>query len=137
MILYSDHWFFFLHFLPPTHARKVKTNCFINICFEKISIMILEFVYRLKSKIPSLFVNEIFFLSGRKCFVSLHDFGDTDQSSRVALLKTMISWRVLFNGNKTKIAALKLLSPRNVHKFCKWFLTLVNIQDIILKKKEI
>ena len=34
MILYSDHWFFFVHILPPTHARKVKTNCCINICFE-------------------------------------------------------------------------------------------------------
>ena len=55
-----------------------------------------------------MFVNEIFFLGGRKCFVSLHDSGDTDQSSRVALLKTMIPWRVLFNGNKTKNAALKL-----------------------------
>ena len=101
--------------------------------------MILEFVYRikiknifivcqLKSKIPSLFVNEIFFLGRRKFFfVSLHDCGDTDQSSRVALLKTMIPLRVLFNGNKTKIAALKLLNPRSVHKFCKWFLTLVNM----------
>ena len=108
MILYSDHWFFYLHFLPPTHARKVKTNCFINICFEKISVMILEFCLSIKIKISSLFVNEIFFLGGRKCFVSLHDCGDTDQSSRVALLKTMIPWRVLFNGNKTKNAELKL-----------------------------
>ena len=39
---------------------------------------------------------------------SLHDCGDTGQSSRAALLKTMIPWRVLFNGNKTKNAALKL-----------------------------
>ena len=35
VILYSDHWFFFLHILPPTLARKVKTNYFINICFKK------------------------------------------------------------------------------------------------------
>ena len=68
VILYSDHWFFFLHILSPTHARKVKTKCFINICFEKVSVMIFLDVYQLKSKISSLFVNEIFSLDRRKCF---------------------------------------------------------------------
>ena len=56
VILYSDHWFFFLHILPPTFARKVQTNYFINICFEKVSVMIFLLVRCLSIKIQNIFI---------------------------------------------------------------------------------
>ena len=56
VILYSDHWFFFLHILPPTLARKVKTNYFINICFKKVSVMIFLLVRCLSIKIQNIVI---------------------------------------------------------------------------------
>ena len=129
----GDPLVFFLHILHRTHASKVKqiNKLFYKYLFDRNICYDLPRCLSIIIKIIFIVVNETFFSDRPKCLVTLH-VETLTKLLLVALLKTMTPWRVVFKrNNKQKRERIwqhlryfkSLLNVRDVHKFCKCFLS--------------